>query len=102
MAHILPGDMLETCDDGLFICLAKWASSVTTGVFWSLMLMGFAIVMYMATQKFGSSRAFSFSGVILLLGSIFLVIMNLIPWWIASLYIIVGAIALGSRILSEQ
>jgi len=102
MVHQLPSDLMETCTDGFFYCLSKWASNVTTGIFWSLMLLGFAVVMYMATQKFGSSRAFAFSGVILLFGSIFLVIMNLIPWWIASLYIIIGAIGLGSRVLSEQ
>lgn len=101
MAFSLPADMLETCD-GIFYCLAQWANSVTGGFFWVAILIAFIIVLFMATMRFGTPRAFGFSTLAGLLGAIWLVIMNLIPWTIASQFIIAGIIGVVVLIVSGR
>ena len=56
MAHPLPTN-LGSCE-GLFYCLADWAYDVTGGLFWALIFLGFLIVLFVGTQRFGTSRAF--------------------------------------------
>lgn len=102
MAHTLPNEYLDTCTDGFLYCYAQWASLVTTGFFWIGALISFTVVIFLATLRFGNTRAFGFAGFVGLIGGIFLAILTLIPWWAGSMFIIIGVIGLAGMILSER
>ena len=101
MAHLLPTDAMDGCD-GFVYCFAQWASTVTTGLFWGLALMTFAIVIYMASARYGGTRAFGFATFILMIGGIWLSVLKLIAWWLGSTFIIIGIIGLALLVLSEK
>ena len=100
--HILPSEVLTGCTQGTLYCIAKWASDVTGGAFWTFMLLGFCIAIYIATARLGNTRAFGYSSFVGMNGAIFLAITTLIPWWIASVYILVGAIGLASMVMAGK
>lgn len=100
--HTLPSELLNTCSDGLMYCMSEWASDVTGGLFWVFALLSFCVVLIMATARLGTTRAFGFGSFAGMLGSIWLSIMGLISWWIASLFIIVGVLGIAMMILSER
>jgi len=102
MAHPLPTDVLTTCTDGLLYCFAKWASLVTTGAFWMFALLGFCFALFMATIRFGTPKAFGFASFVGLIGAVWLAVLQLIPWWIASTLILIGGIGLVVVILSKR
>ena len=103
MAHLLPTNLLQAGEcSGLLHCYAKWANDVTAGFFWIGMLLGFYVALYMATARLGNTRAFGFSSTIGLIGSLFLVTLGFISWWIASAFILVGCIGIAAMILSER
>lgn len=89
-------------DESLLHGFAQWAYSVTGGRFWTFMLIGFSVVLMIVTSRFGTARSFAFGGVVGLLGSIFLAIMGLMPWWVASIFILLGAFGIAGMILSER
>ena len=100
--HTLPQDLLDTCSEGLMYCFAKWTSDVTTGAFWVLALLTFCIVIYMASSRYGGTRAFAFSSFTGMMGGIWLSILTLIPWWVGSTFIILGVIGLIAMVISER
>ncbi len=100
--HQLPTQMVRECTDGLLYCFSVWASEVTIGAFWVFALLAFCISIFMATMRFGTNKAFGFAGFVGLIGGVFLAILVLIPWWIASVFIIIGVISLAGMILSER
>lgn len=102
--HTLPTDLLSggTCTSGMMFCISKWASDVTTGSFWILMLLAFCAAIFMATIRFGSVRAFGFASWVGMIGGIWLSILTFIPWWIGSSFIIVGVIGTVTMIMSEK
>jgi len=102
MAHPLPADILDTCTKGLLWCFANWASQVTVGAFWVLALLTFTVVIYLATARFGGIRAFGFASFTGLLGGIWLAVLQLIPWWVGSTFIIIGVVGIMSMIISEK
>lgn len=102
MAHVLPSQILSTCDKGIFYCFADWANDVTSGAFWALMLLAFAFVIFMATLRFGTHRAFSFGSWVGLIGGIWLAIMQLIAWWVASAFILVGVVGIAVSMMMER
>ena len=65
-------------------------------------MLGFTIALFMATSKLGSTRAFGFAGIVGLFGSIFLATMKLMPWWFASLFILVGIAGVAIMLLSNE
>jgi hypothetical protein len=65
-------------------------------------LLGFCIVMYIATARLGSVRAFGAGSFVGLIGSIWLVIAGLLEWWLASAFIIVGVIGIMVMLMSER
>jgi hypothetical protein len=102
MVHPLPTSIMTTCNDGLVYCFAKWASTVTTGAFWFMALLAFTVSIFLATLRFGSNRAFGFAGFVGLLGGVFLSVLQLIPWWVGSTFIIVGVIGFAVLLISEK
>lgn len=94
-------NVMTDCD-GLFYCLAKWAYTATEGMFWALMLLGFGVMIFIASQRFGTPRAFGFASIACLFAAIFLATMQLMAWWISSVFIIVGVIGLATLIMNER
>lgn len=100
MAHTLPSDL--TSSYGLMEGMARWAYDVTHGAFWSLMLLGFCFVLFVATSRFNTTRALNYAAVSGMLGAIFLASISLMPWWIASAFILAGAIAIAASIMQGK
>ena len=73
--HILPTDLVDD-DTGLLEGMGNWANNVTFGAFWFFLLAGFCFVLFMATVKYGTDRAFGYAGTTALLGSISLLIIG--------------------------
>jgi len=103
MAHPLPVNLDTMCSsNGTLYCVSEWAYNVTEGLFWTIILLAFIIVLFMASQKFGTTRAFGFASFVGLLGSVFLVTLNLIPYWIASAFILTGVIGLAVMVIGNS
>lgn len=101
MAYQLPLNLDETCS-GVLYCLAQWASDVTFGLYWAVILLAFCLVLFLATQRFGSSRSYGFSSVMGLFGAVWLATMQLIAYWIATIFILAGAIGFAVMLLNEK
>lgn len=99
---VLPSEVFDTCTSGLFTCMAQWANVTTGGWFWTLALAGFIAAIFIATQRYGTNRAFAFSGFICITGSSLLALTNLMDWGVASIFIILGAVSLIAMINSEK
>ena len=93
--------LFDNCT-GLFYCLAKGANNLTGGAFWTLFLLSFTVILFMATYRYGLNRAFGFSSVFGLLISMILVTLKLISWFFASIFIVAGIIVLTAMIVSER
>lgn len=102
MAHTLPSNLLKSCTDGTMTCIAKWAYTVTQGMFWVFSLLGFCVALFLATSGLGNSRAFGFASFAGMMGSIFFATIGLMSWWIATIFILVGAIGMVIMIMSKQ
>ena len=100
--HTLPTELMRNCSDGMTYCFGKWAYNVTNGFFWIFGLLGFCIAIYIASIRYGSTRAFGFASFVGMVGSIFLATMQFMQWWIASAFILVGVIGIAMMILSER
>lgn len=99
--HPLPTNINVDCD-GLLLCTLDWANNVTNGLFMPLILLAFCVVMFMATNRLGTPRSFGFAGFVAITGAISFASLNLLEWWIASIFIIVGGISLVGLIVSER
>lgn len=102
MPHTLPSQMMTTCTDGFFYCFAQWVYDVTNGLAFILFLLGFVVVLFILTARFGTQRAFGFAGFGALVGGIWLAIMNLIIWDYASFFILGGILGIIIMIVSER
>ncbi len=100
--HELPTKMVRECTDGLLYCFSEWAGDVTLGAFWIFALLAFSFAIFMASMRFGTNKAFGFASFVGLLGGVWLAILQLIPWWIASAFILIGVIGLALMFLSEK
>lgn len=101
LLHTMPTDLMNSCD-GLLYCLYSWAYDATSGLFPAGMLIAFGFVIFMASQRLGTTRAFGFSAFVVMTGSIWLATMQLMAWWLASLLILIGAAGFASMIISER
>ena len=101
-SHALPTQVLRTCTDGMFVCFARWAHNVTGGLFWTLMLLGFAFAMFMATVRLGNVRAFGFGSFVGMIGAIFLATLQLMPWWTASAFILSGVVGIAMMVMNSR
>jgi len=86
---------------GLMEGISTWAYNVTDGIFFSVLLLGFCIVLGISSIKSGIERAVGYAGVTGLFGAIILVTLGLMPWWIASLFILVGAGGIAFMIVNR-
>ena len=104
MAHALPSATVRTCEEtnGMLYCFSEWAFTVTQGTFWVFMLLAFAVAIYMASFRLGTSRAFGFASFVGMIGSIWFAIMELMAWTWASAFILCGTIGIAVLILSEK
>ena len=102
MAFDLPTTTLRECTEGTFYCLSQWASTVTSGAFWVMMLLAFAFAIFMATIRFGGTRAFGFASFVGMIGGMWLSILQLISWWIGSAFILVGVAGIGMMMINEK
>lgn len=100
--HELPTKMARECTDGLLYCFSEWAGDVTLGAFWIFALLAFSFAIFMSSIRFGTNKAFGFASFVGLLGGVWLAILQLIPWWIASTFILIGVIGLAVMFLSEK
>ncbi len=100
--HKMPSKILDTCTEGFMWCFADWAFDVTGGLFWTMMLLGFCVAVYVAISRLGSTRAFGYASFVGMTGSIFLAILQLMPWWTASAFILVGGIGIAMMVISER
>ncbi len=96
----LPTDLVND-SQGLMEGTANWAYEVTSGTFWAALLAGFCIVLFMVSYRFGQERAFGYASIAGVLGSMILVTLNLMSWWIASIFIIVGGIGITYMALNR-
>ena len=99
--HTLPQDLLDTCTDGLLYCMARWNNDITGGWFWVFMLLSFVVVILLSTLRFELKRAFGFAGFVSLIGGIYLAILRLMAWEIASIFIIIGILGIAQLVLQE-
>ena len=86
-------DIFTGCT-GLFVCLADWANTVTNGYFWTLMILSLGVVIFMATNIFGTNRSFAFSAVSMALLALLLRQLSLIPTFIMTLTMILAIIGI--------
>lgn len=103
MPHELPTELLRgtTCE-GLFTCLAEWAYRVTDGWFFAIFLLGFAVVLFMATQRFGVARSFGFSSSIMIFGTIIFLTLELMAAWVGTIFILLGILGVVVMILINR
>lgn len=99
--HTLPTQILRTCSDGMMYCFSEWANTVSNGMFWTIALLSFCIVLFMATARLGSVRAFGYASFVGMIGAVFLAIMTLMSWSLASAFILAGALGIVVMIMSE-
>ncbi len=100
--HDLPSRLVRDCTDGLFFCLNIWANDLTSGFWWVMLLTGFVFAIFMATASLGKLRAFGFASTVGMLASMMLVTMGFMSWWVASIYILAGALGIGMMVLNKQ
>ena len=102
MAHPLPTQLLENCGEGTVYCLAEYMNTVTNGFFWMAALLAFCVVLFIATSRFGTTRAFGFSSIVGGLASVWLLTLELMVWGLASVFILTGAVGFVVLILNER
>ena len=102
LLHTLPTRMARDCTDGLLYCFSEWAGAVTGGAYWIFALLAFAFAIFMAAIRFGTTRAFGFGSFVGMIGAIWFAVLQFIPWWIASIFILVGVIGLAMMVISEK
>lgn len=100
MAFQTPTNLVNE-SQGLMEGIARWAYNVTDGFYWTALLLGFCVILWMSTYRHGQERALGFAGITGLFGSIMLATIGLMPWWIASLFIIFGAIGMAYMIMNR-
>ena len=99
MAHQLPTNWNGS---GMLQGMLSWSNNVTFGLFMPLLLLGFCIVLMIATSRFGTPRSFGFASFVGMMVATFLTVAGLMTWSIASMFIVVGFIGFVVMILNER
>ena len=87
---------------GLVKCLADWANTVTDGAFWTVILLAFGVIIFMATFGFGVNRAFGFASIAGVFRALMLSAVNLISNPIAIFFYIVGGVGIVVMRVGER
>ena len=95
-------NILAGCDEGLFICIAEWANNVTSGAFWTVLTIGLGVMVFMATARYGTNRAFAFASFISGSISLMLIFLGLMQWYVGSIFIAVLIIGIVSLRMMER
>jgi len=98
--HPLPSDLIDA-NTSMMEGIGDWAYTVTNGVFWVILLLGFCIVLFSATVKYGAGRAFGYASVVGGLGSVLLLSIGWVTWTIASMFFIASAIGVAIALKSR-
>ena len=88
--------------EGMLICAAQWASDVTLGAFWILMNIGFMVVLFMASYRYQTPRAYGFASVTTALSAVWLMTMDLIAVEAGILFILNGCVGFAVMILNQR
>lgn len=99
--HQLPTNLQEGCD-GVLLCMSRWSYDVTGGMWWTILFLAFLIVLFLATQRFGTRRAFGFSSFVSIVGSLFLATLQLMPYWLAAAFILSGVVGLAVLVMGSE
>lgn len=92
MSYALPTDLIN--GTGVLTGLALWAYTVTNGLFFVVLLLAFCIVIFIATSRYTTERAFAFSTFAGMVGALMLVTLNLISGFHAAIFIALGVIGI--------
>ena len=99
--HTMPSEMFNNCD-GFLYCFSDWAGGVTGGLWWPMTLLGFCLILFIGTQRFGTTRAFGFASMMGMMASLWLATAQLMAWWITTMFIVIGVIGLVALIINER
>lgn len=97
----MPTNFIKNCD-GFIYCYANWVYNATDGMFFAIALASFCVILMFATGFLGWKRAFGFGSFIGMLGAVYFLILNLLSWYLASGFIIVGIIGIVMMVISES
>jgi len=100
--HTLPTEIFKTCTDGMMVCFAEWAFEISQGTFWVFALAAFCIILMLSLNTLGTNKSFGYASFVGMMGAVWLSIMGLMIWWIASIFLILGFIGIAMLILSER
>ena len=92
---------LQNCE-GLLICIAKWVNEINYGLFWTMFLLTFMIILFMATIRYGTPRAASYAGISGIFLSIWFFTAELMPFNVALWFWIFGAGSIALVILGNR
>lgn len=101
MAHTLPSNFV-TNQTGLMKGFADWAFNVTLGWFWTGVLATFCFVLFVSASRYSTDRAFGYATTTGLLGALFLMTLNLMPWKIGLIFIVAGVIGIVWMIIRKE
>lgn len=101
MAHPLPTNWVSE-DVGLLEGMLQWAYTVTNGWFFALLLLGFCVVMLIATTRYGTPRSFGFATFVGMIGATMFSVVGLMSWGVASIFIMCGFIGFVIMVISEK
>lgn len=95
-----PADFIN--QNGLLYGGAIWANNVTNGWFWFASLMTFCFVLFIATSRYSTDRAFGYAGVVGLFGSLMLITLDLMDWKVGTIFIVLGIGGVAWMIVSRE
>lgn len=94
-------DIFGGCE-GLITCFAAWLNEITSGMFWTVALMAFGIVLLLATFRFGFNRSFGFASFGVGAIGMFMFFLGLIPGNILALALTVSLIGIVMMALRRR
>ena len=100
MAFPLPTELVNETS-GLMEGFSIWAYQVSNGTFFTMLLLGFCVVLYIATSRYEGDRALGFAGTAGLFGSLILATLGLMPWIIATGFILAGGFGIAYMVLNK-
>ncbi|MBU1449276.1 hypothetical protein KKF45_05520 [Patescibacteria group bacterium] len=82
--------------------LAGYVNSVTDGMFFTMILFAFYVILFMSLKSYNTERAWAASSFITMVIAIFFGTMTLVPSWVVLLSILLAAISLITLRMSNN